>query len=108
MTQQVDSSRLADMRDHAEEAIEYCKDMDMAAFLADTKTKRAVTYLIQIIGEAANRISGETRSRIDLPWSDIIGMRNILVHAYHGVDDEILWNAVQVELPDLLRKLSEV
>jgi len=106
MTKRFDEDRLQDILSHASEALDYCRNLSEEDFLDDRKTRRAVTYLIQVIGEASNRLSEETKSNIDLPWPDIIGMRNILVHAYHGVDDKILWNSVKSELPNLIAKIS--
>ena len=65
----------------------------------DRKTLFAVIRCVEIIGEAAARISEATRtSTPDIPWSAITGMRNRLVHAYFDVDTDVLWNTVTVEL----------
>jgi uncharacterized protein with HEPN domain len=61
---------------------------------------------IEIIGEAASKVSEETRSVTpNLPWRAIIGMRNRLIHAYFDIDADILWVAATVEVPDLLKQL---
>lgn len=60
----------------------------------------AVTYNIQVIGEAASRLSDEFKSsHTDIDWRDVISMRNILVHDYYNVDFDILWNVLQEDLP---------
>lgn len=62
---------------------------------------------LQIIGEAVRGISPEFRAASpDIPWSDIIGMRNILVHHYFGIDRDAVWNVVERDLPALKRQLS--
>lgn len=67
----------------------------------------AVARLVKIIGEAAGRISAETRAELkDVPWAPIIGMRNRLIHAYFDIDRDILWNTVELAIPELLMELQ--
>ncbi|HEX2645225.1 MAG TPA: HepT-like ribonuclease domain-containing protein, partial [Thermoanaerobaculia bacterium] len=67
----------------------------------------ALVHLISVIGEAANRVSVETRSECDgIPWPDIVGMRNRLIHAYFDINLDILWATVQDSLPSLIRSLE--
>lgn len=67
----------------------------------------AVIRCVEIIGEAASKISDATRiSAPDIPWSAIVGMRNRLVHAYFEVDADVVWNTVTVELPGLRDRLK--
>ena len=67
----------------------------------------AVLKAIEIIGEAAAHISAETkRTHDDLPWADIIGMRNRLVHGYFDVDIERVWRTVQDDLPRLISQIG--
>ncbi len=64
---------------------------------------------VQIIGEAAARLSEEFRAaHPDVPWSEIIGMRNVLVHEYFGVDTEEIWATIQHDLPELKQKLAAI
>lgn len=73
--------------------------MHFAEFEADDKTVDAVVRNLQIIGEAAARIPTSVKERhADLPWQEIIGFRNIVVHEYFGVDEAIIWRIVQSEL----------
>lgn len=68
----------------------------------------AIVHSIQIIGEAAYKLTNEFRtSHPDVEWADIIGMRHILVHDYYNVDISLLWNVVHEELP-VLRKQIEL
>lgn len=68
-----------------------------------------VLYAIQIIGEAASKISPETRKRHpDVPWSAIIGMRHRLVHAYADIDHDILWTTATESAPDLLAQIRSI
>lgn len=67
----------------------------------------AVVRAIEILGEAAARVSEETRQGVtDVPWTSIVGMRNRLVHGYFDVDAEIVWKTASVEIPALLTSLK--
>jgi uncharacterized protein with HEPN domain len=69
----------------------------------------ALVRAIEIIGEAASRISGGTQQTFpEIPWRLIIGMRNRLVHAYFDVDREIVWKCATEEVPELLPKLRRL
>jgi uncharacterized protein with HEPN domain len=64
---------------------------------------------LQILGEAVRGLSPELRSRYsELPWAEIVGMRNILVHDYFDIDEDIVWSVVQDELPALRRSLERI
>lgn len=74
---------------------------------SDTMLLFAVVQAIQIVGEAASRVSPETRQATpSVPWARIIGMRNRLVHAYADIDREIVWKTVTVEIPAVLPLLT--
>lgn len=71
-------------------------------FLRDPKTQYAVIHAIQIIGEAAKRISGELKdTQPDLPWKQISGMRDVVVHDYAGVKIDLVWDTVAESIPML-------
>lgn len=64
---------------------------------------------IEIIGEAASRVSGETRMLVpQIPWPDLVGMRNRLVHAYFDIDLDRVWDTVLDDLPPLIAQLEEL
>ncbi|OGV00384.1 MAG: hypothetical protein A3J84_00990 [Ignavibacteria bacterium RIFOXYA2_FULL_37_17] len=64
---------------------------------------------IEIIGEAASRISEETKLKYsDIPWKDIVGMRNRLIHSYFDVDIKLVWNTTRNNLPLLLKSLKKI
>jgi uncharacterized protein with HEPN domain len=70
---------------------------------------RALSYSIGIIGEAASRVSQEYRDATpNIPWQQIIGMRNFLIHDYAGVDLDILWNTATKSIPSLIAELESI
>ena len=76
------------------------------AFMYDRKTQDAVIRNLEVIGEAANKLSPELHSsQPDVPWIDIIGMRNRLIHGYLTVDLNIVWSTVQDVLPGFKAKI---
>jgi uncharacterized protein with HEPN domain len=69
----------------------------------------ALVRALTIVGEAAARLSDEARAAApDVPWRQIVAMRNRLIHAYFDVDRDIVWTAIRNELPDLLERLKAV
>ena len=69
----------------------------------------ALMHVLTIVGEAAARVSGETRAKTpQIPWQQIVGMRNRLVHAYLDVDIDIVWDTTRVKLPPLIEQLRSI
>lgn len=68
-----------------------------------------IVYYIQVAGEAANQLSESLKkSHPDIPWKGIIGMRNVLVHQYFGLDLDEIWSTVSYDLPALKQKIQEL
>lgn len=102
-----DVIRLRHMAEAAESALRFCQGRTRADVDTDDMLRFALTRAVEIVGEAANRVSIETRTQIpDIAWPAIVGMRNRLVHAYFDVDSDILWTTVGERLPLLLRELN--
>src|SRR3954471_18705622 len=103
--------RVEDIIEATEHALQFVGEMDAASFKADERTSAAVLHQIFVIGEAAARLPDEIRNRAaNVPWEEIIGMRNIIAHGYFDVDLEVAWKTVRVDLPPLgaeMRKLLE-
>jgi uncharacterized protein with HEPN domain len=69
----------------------------------------ALTRLVEIIGEAANRVPEDIQKKYpDLPWLSMIGARNRLIHGYDSVDLDILWNIIQRDLPSIIARLEKI
>jgi len=75
----------------------------------DEKLRFALTKAIEIIGEAASKVTSETCALLpDIPWRKAVGIRNRLVHAYFDIDLDVLWYTATVSVPELLRQLEKV
>jgi uncharacterized protein with HEPN domain len=85
------------------------KRLKRIQFLADAKTQDAILYNLIIIGEAANQISDEFQERHNtIPWSSMIGTRNIIVHGYDQVKLQIVWKILQRDLETLKSEITKV
>jgi uncharacterized protein with HEPN domain len=94
--------RLADILEACDRIADYTSGMSLEEFAADTRTTDAVIRNLQIIGEAVKQLPKATRAQDDaVDWRRITGMRDMLVHAYFGVDVEIVWDVVETKLPPL-------
>ena len=95
-----------DMLEACRRVIQYTDGLDRNGLTADTKTHDAVLRNLEILGEAGKSVPAEIRARDeDIAWRRIAGLRDVLAHAYFGVDEEIIWNVVSVEVPALLPRL---
>jgi uncharacterized protein with HEPN domain len=95
------------MLETARKAAGKAKDIDFERFAADENLHLACVHLVQMIGQAASRVSGETRAQHPaVPWRQIIGMRHRVVHDYLDVDLEIVWQVVRGDLPGVIADLE--
>jgi uncharacterized protein with HEPN domain len=109
MTRHDDTTRLRHRLDHAAEATEMAKGHQRQDLETDRQLYLALTHLVEIIGEAAARVSPEGRKRWPaIPWTGVIGLRNRLIHGYDEVDLDILWAIIQTDLPPLIAELRRI
>jgi len=102
-----DLVRLRHMLDAAREAMEFIRNSRRKDLDGDRKLTLALVKDVEIIGEAAYQVEGDTRRNLpEIPWDDIVGMRHRLVHAYFDINLDILWKTVQEDLPPLVQILS--
>jgi len=100
--------RLRDMVE-AIERIERYASRGRQAFDADELLQTWIIHHLEILGEAAARIPDDVRERGgDIAWPEIVGMRNILVHGYFGIDTTLVWTAVERDIPVLRKKLERL
>ena len=104
-----DAIRLRHMFDAAVEAVRFTESEMRGSLDTDKKLVLALVKCIEIIGEAAAKVSIECREEMkDIPWPAIISMRNRLIHAYFDINLDILWNTVELDLPQLVDKLDKI
>ena len=103
------SVRLHHMLDSAQEAIALSKGRSRADLDTDRLLNLSLVRLLEILGEAANRISKEEQALYsEIPWSQVISLRNRLIHGYDAVDFDILWAIVTKDLPPLVNSLLAI
>ena len=110
------SGRRRDWKIHVRHMIGFCEKalnltdgVERAAFFADEGKYPGTLHYIALIGESATRVPQEIRdANPHIPWGDIIGARNRIIHGYDRIDEDRLWEIVQIGVPDLLPKLREL
>jgi uncharacterized protein with HEPN domain len=97
------------MRDHALEAVELARGRSRAALDDDRLLNLALVRLLEVVGEAARRVPVTEQSRHpEIPWTEVIGLRNRLIHGYDQVDFDILWEVVTRDLTPLVDRLERI
>jgi uncharacterized protein with HEPN domain len=100
---------LTDIIEAADAIQRFLVDVGQNTFLRDELLQSAVLQKLMIIGEAASRLSKEFCDKHpEIEWEDIIGFRNIAVHAYFAVEWSIVWVAATQEAPELKRKITDI
>ena len=98
-----DRATLLDLAVASQRVLEFIGDQSFESFAQDLKTQSAVVLQILILGEAAKRLSPGFRDRHpEIPWSDIMRMRDKLIHHYEGIDPGEIWQAAREDIPALL------
>ncbi len=96
------------MIDAAGKAVAFVRGESRGALNTDEKLSLALVRLVEILGEAASKVTATTQNRYPgIPWGDIIGTRNRLIHGYDSVNLDILWQIATVDLPLLIPRLQE-
>jgi uncharacterized protein with HEPN domain len=100
--------RLTDMLDAAERIAEYTRGLRFEEFVADRRTFDAVVRNLEIVGEAAKGVAEPVRRALPtVPFGPMSGMRDVLIHGYHGVDDQLVWDAASRVLPPAAAAIRE-
>ena len=101
--------RLRHMLDAAREAVQMAQGKTRADLDTDRPLNLSLVRLLEIVGEAASRVPVSERAQYSgIPWVQIVGLRNRLIHGYDNVDFDILWEIVTQDLPPLIAELEKV
>lgn len=107
--QRDDSIRLHHMLDAAKEAVSFVYGKTRSSLDKDRKLGLALIKCIEIVGEAAANVTSACREDLpQIPWSNVIGMRNRLIHAYFDINLDILWTTAIEDLPPLIAELEKI
>jgi len=109
MSKHNDQVSMRHMLDHARQACGMAHGRKRSDLESDRMLQLALTRLVEIVGEAASRVSISTREKHrEIPWPDIVGMRNRLIHGYDVVDLDLLWDTIETDLPPLIAQLGAI
>jgi len=109
MSDRTDLQFIQDILESIHAAIEFVADYDVESFSNDRKTKSATIRELEIIGEAASRISIENKDKyFAVPWRLMNDFRNVLSHEYFGVNDEVVLDIVKHKLLSLKKQIAEI
>jgi len=102
-----DAARVRDITEAASRIRDRVAGLNLEQFASNDTVMRAVLYDLAVIGEAAKGISGRMRQQHpSVPWSDMAGMRDVVIHQYFGIDASLVWRAASVSVPRLLESLK--
>ena len=105
---QRDAAYLWDMLDAARTMEELNCGLDFAQYANDRRTQLAIERSLEIIGEAAGKVSTSFRNaHPEIPWRQIIGQRNVLIHEYGEIKQERIWKVVRENIPQLIELLKQ-
>ena len=109
MTRHDDKVRLQHMLEHAREAVAMTEGKERADLRRERMLELSLIRLIEVVGEAAARVTPEGQAKYpSIPWSQVVSMRNRLIHGYDQVDLNILWDTIEDDLPPLIAELEKI
>jgi uncharacterized protein with HEPN domain len=107
--QRDDSILVKHIIEAAEKSIDFLSSYTRDELGADEKLSLSIIRLLEIVGEAANQVSERYReAHPDIPWRNMVSLRNRLIHGYFDVDLDIVWDTVKSDLPPLVEKLRKI
>jgi uncharacterized protein with HEPN domain len=102
-----DPAHLWDLLEAARAIVHFCEGKALEDYRREELLRAAVEREFILVGEAARRLSEAFRTTHEgIPWRRIVGLRNVLIHRYEEIDDELMWQRVQREIPELIRDLA--
>jgi uncharacterized protein with HEPN domain len=109
MSQRDDRVYVGHMIDTANKAIGFVEGLNREDFDNNELLQLSLTHLLQVVGEAARRVSSDFRAaHPTIPWKAIVGMRSKVVHDYLDVDEDVVWDTVKNDLPSLVLELEKI
>ena len=103
------SHYLRDILEHAEKAERFTASVDFEGFCANEEKVLAVIRTLEVIGEAARHVSDPLRQRYpDVPWRQMAGMRDVLIHGYFGVNPLVVWKTVKDDVPPMRQAVARM
>lgn len=104
-----DKFRLIHIIEAAEQLLELYKLKETETPTAAQRTRLAVERLLSVIGEAARNLSEPLKNdHPEIPWAQMVGLRNVLIHEYFRIEDEVLWNVMDKEIPVILERVKAI
>lgn len=97
---------LLDISSSTKKILSYTKSKSATSFANDPKTIDAVIRNFEIIGEAANKIPSKIKKDLDLPWKEMVGIRNKVIHEYFDVNVDLIWETVKQDIPNLEKNIK--
>ena len=95
--------------DECDFIVSITQSLSKEEFVKDGQLRRAIERSLEIIGEASKKIPDETKATmVSIPWKNMSGMRDRLIHDYHGVNYSIVWDVVKNKIPELKENLSSI
>lgn len=104
-----DKIRLKHILDAILEIEVYISGVDFSLFMENSMMRFACIKQMEIIGEASNHISDQLKENFtEIEWNQIIGMRNVFVHEYFGIDSNLVWEIIRKDIPELKSKIIQI
>lgn len=104
-----DKARLMHILDAITEIENYSSNVDFEIFLNNSMMRFACIKQMEIIGEASNHLTQEIKDKFStIAWAQIVGMRNVFVHEYFGVDSNLVWEIIKNDIPELKANIKEM
>lgn len=100
-----DQVYIKNILDSVDKIEEFTKKANKEDFLNNQMMQSATILQLALIGEEANKISDDIKSKIDLSWKEIVGFRNMVIHEYINLELDVVWDTIQQDIPELKEKL---
>jgi uncharacterized protein with HEPN domain len=106
---QRDKQALIDISTAIQQTLLYAQGIDRNNLQEDDEKQAAILYRLIVIGEATKRLSDELREQyLTIPWRQMAGLRDVVIHDYDELDFDILWNVIHINLPDILPEIQTI